>query len=281
MTDFRNANVALKATGKTSAAPGAWPITFPNPPAAMKGLCNGMKTQTDLDHQAIMGADWFYTWGPTPNLATSQNMPWQGQAFVPMMWSATDTRLAAIPSILAAPATPDHLLAFNEPDHASQANMTVDEALAAWPQLEAMGLRLGAPATVSPNNAWLQDFMTRAQAAGHRVDFIPVHIYQNTSVNTLLSKIDALWAAYGLPVWITEFAVADWSVSSTGPLSTRYTRDQVNAFLAAVVPELRKRPWLERFAWHTRTASDPQTWFSALYNDDGTLTSTGALYRDL
>ncbi|MEV0408193.1 glycosyl hydrolase [Actinoallomurus sp. NPDC050550] len=38
------------------------------------------------------------------------------------------------------------LLGFNEPDMAGQANMSVEQALALWPRLQATGMRLGAPA---------------------------------------------------------------------------------------------------------------------------------------
>jgi hypothetical protein len=38
------------------------------------------------------------------------------------------------------------LLAFNEPDLAGQASMSVETALDLWPQLQATGVRLGAPA---------------------------------------------------------------------------------------------------------------------------------------
>jgi hypothetical protein len=279
MTDFRNANVALKATGKTSASPGAWPITFPSPPPAMKGLCNGMKTQTDIDHLNTINPDWFYTYSNTMNLATTQNMPWQGQRFVPMMWSDNPTRVAQIPAVIAAPDTPDHILGFNEPDSSSQANMTVDEALTLWPQLEAMGLRLGSPACTGTRTQWFADFMAGVAAQGRRVDFIACHIYQQPSVSTFIGKIDELWNLYQRPVWVTEFAVYDFNASSTVP--NAYTRAQVNTFMQAVIPEMRKRPWLERFAWHGRTISDPVGGISSLYNDDGTLTSTGIIYRDI
>jgi hypothetical protein len=51
--------------------------------------------------------------------------------------------------------------------------------------------------------------------------------------------------------------------------------------MADLWPELQKRPWLLRFAWKTRNVNDNQMWFSALFNDDGSLTSTGQLYASL
>ena len=60
----------------------------------------------------------------------------------------------------------DTLLTFNEPDQAGQANMSVSDALAAWPQLEATGMRLGAPAVSYGGDTpggWLDQFMTGAK----------------------------------------------------------------------------------------------------------------------
>src|SRR5262249_40121654 len=52
-----------------------------------------------------------------------------------------------------------HVLAFNEPDSASQANMTVAQAIAEWPNLLASGLRLGSPAPTDGGLNWLYAFI--------------------------------------------------------------------------------------------------------------------------
>ncbi|PIG98398.1 hypothetical protein CS542_06290 [Pedobacter sp. IW39] len=44
------------------------------------------------------------------------------------------------------------MLGFNEPDLGDQSNMSVQDALAAWPKLESIGLPLGSPATAKPGN---------------------------------------------------------------------------------------------------------------------------------
>ena len=43
-------------------------------------------------------------------------------------------------------ATNPVLLGFNEPDRSDQSNMTVEEAIALWPQLVQKSNRLGSPA---------------------------------------------------------------------------------------------------------------------------------------
>lgn len=62
------------------------------------------------------------------------------------------------------------LLGFNEPDHKSLANMSVDQAIKLWPQL---------------------------------------HVYAWLNVDGFLGKVTALYEKYGLPIWVTEDAVAD------------------------------------------------------------------------
>lgn len=73
------------------------------------------------------------------------------------------------------------ILGFNEPDERSQSALSVDEAIALWPELMATSARLGSPATTTPGTlgkqSWLGRFMKQADAADLRVDFMAVHYY--------------------------------------------------------------------------------------------------------
>lgn len=71
-----------------------------------------------------------------------------------------------------------HVLGFNEPNSSSQANMTVAQAIAEWPNLMASGLRLGSPAPTDGGLSWLYDFIDQADALNYRVDFVAVHFYK-------------------------------------------------------------------------------------------------------
>lgn len=101
-----------------------------------------------------------------------------------------------------------HALGFNEPDKTDQANMTVEAALAQWPNLLASGLRLGAPA---PSDAgagltWLYSFIDAAKVANLRVDYVPVHFYKgNWTASQLYNWLKAIHDRTGLPIWVTEF----------------------------------------------------------------------------
>jgi len=244
----------------------------------LKGFGWGCKTDAEVAQLKALNLDWFYTWGDSPNLATPQpGVP----EFVPMCYSGNADRLTRLPVTLAAlnPA-PTVLLGFNEPDLSGQAEMTTGEARRGWPYLEATGLRLGSPVTTSPNQWWMNRFMedsTALHSPDLRIDFVTAHIYQNPHVGTFLAKIDALYDKWGKPVWVTETSVADWAAVG----SSSYTTDQVRAYLAALWPELQTRPWLERFAWKTRSCTDPQMGTAALFHGDGCLTPVGELYASL
>lgn len=243
---------------------------------ALKGIGNGAKTALDVRHIQQLNVGWFYTWNDTPNLATAQ------PGFVPMCWSDNPVRLANLPNVAARTPKPQALLGFNEPDHAMQAEMTTGDARRAWRDLEATGLRLGSPATVSPGAWWMNRFMEDATLLENpdlKIDFVTCHIYQNPHVPTFVNKITELYERWGKPVWVTEYAVADWDATTVEQNS--YSRGAVEDYMAGTVEAMRALPWVERFAWKTRAATDPQMCTSALYHTNGDLTTTGELYASL
>lgn len=263
----------------------------------LKGLGYADKTIPDPNNPAItidgvarlrsLNLDWWYNWNQKRFEGTVLQ---QDPAFVPMLWSATQSRLDALAADLDALNMPTRILGFNEPDHAGQSDMTTGEARTAWRKLEAAaaveGLKIGSPATISPDAWWMNRFMidsTELETPDLKIDFVACHIYQNPSANTFFAKVDALHDRWGKPVWVTETAVADFT-APTGigtAKSARYTRSEVNAYMQEIWAGAKSRPWLERIAWKTRNVNDNQMWFSALFNEDGSLTGTGQTYRDL
>ena len=136
-----------------------------------------------------------------------------------MIWGAADVNAAALNQAKQAGST---LLGFNEPDNQNQSNMTVTQALSLWPQLMATGMTLGSPA-VAANAAtpgsWLSQFMKGATARRYPVNFIAVHWYganfaTSTAVSQLESYLQAIYALYRLPLWLTEFALVNWSTNT-------------------------------------------------------------------
>src|SRR5262249_12111466 len=139
------------------------------------------------------------------------------------------------------------LLAFNEPDGEGQADMTVAEAIALWPKLEATGLRLGSPG-MTTGAPWLDEFMAQARTKHLRVDFICLHWYGDITapdpVGRLRAYLEGYWKRYRLPIWLTEYSGADFEHH------TRKTTVADNArFAADSIAMMESLPYVERYAW--------------------------------
>jgi hypothetical protein len=245
-----------------------------------KGFVYGSSDATTATKINALNVGWFYNWNFVRNPGIDNLIP-----YTPIVWgtkTANNADAIKIINQIDTPGYDNNILGFNEPDFSQQSNMTVDQAIALWPIIQKTGRRIGSPAVAknpTDPNGWLAQFMQKAKELNYRVDFIAIHWYAPPNVKSLLTKIDALWATYGLPIWITEFAVADWNANATTPC--RFTQTQVKDFMAQVIPELESRSYVERYCWKTRNTSDINMGVSAIFNDDGTLTDLGTLYASL
>ncbi len=217
---------------------------------------------------------WFYTWG----LNVPVELAPQNCEFAPMFWGKTTV---TDPNLLQAKQLKEqgkakYILTFNEPDLADQANMTVAEALALWPQLETVGLPLGSPVTSWPTRQWSYDFLDQAIAQGKRVDFIPVHMYVGTDDVAFVKVLQDLYDKYRKPIWITEFAtVSDGAKVMT---DNPYTPEMVLAFMQRLLPKLEALPFVERYSWFSGSPTSARLWPSALVDQFGNLTTLGKWY---
>jgi hypothetical protein len=250
---------AASSRSRTTATstPGAPKVAVTNPAAtptssSRKGV--GVWTFNGVDSAlAQSGAGWYYTW----SVGHSGIETPQGGDFVPMIWgggSVTDKTLAQSRA-----ASGRYLLGFNEPDMSSQANMTVDQALTLWPKLEATGRTLGSPAVAyggATGGGWLDRFMTGAKARGLRVDFIALHWYGGDfvtadAVGQLKSYLQSVWNRYHKPIWLTEFALIDFSNGTHYPSESSQA-----AFLTAATRMLDGLSFVQRYAWFALPAAD-------------------------
>src|SRR5689334_10554920 len=121
-----------------------------------------------------------------------------------------------------------YLLGFNEPDNASQANLTPTQAADLWPTLQQTGLVLGSPAVAHPDNGWLKSFMTLAAKRSLKVDFIALHFYASITdtgaAARIKRQIEAVRAAYGKPIWVTELGIIDTRTGNVGSASTNWVK---------------------------------------------------------
>jgi len=227
----------------------------------------------DWSHKtSALKVHWMYSWGNV----LREEIP-DSVEFVPMFWgrsSVTDDNINRIKQLVDEGKV-KYILGFNEPDGVTQANMTVDEAIDLWPRLEEIGVPIGSPATVSPDNDWMVEFMDRADEEGLRVDFIAVHHYGGSSVSNFIAKLNRAHANFGnRPIWITEFAVADWNATSQA--NNRYSVAEVQDFMNQVLPALESIEWVHRYAWFSGTNAPLVN--SSLFNDDSEITPVGTQY---
>ena len=253
----------------------------PTPLAAKKGL--GLSDKNESKHflakASALRPPWVYTWGPRQPHALPP-----GVSFTPMVWGWWGQKqdlppLTLTPQQAAAAPCGGALLGFNEPDGKDQANMSVEAALDAWPLLMNTGRRLGSPGCVQPEGQWMQEFMRGVEARGLRVDFVCMHYYRHDSADDLVACIKRVHQAYRRPVWLTEFAVADWKAEREGR-PNRYSPERVMAFMTEALPKLQALDCLERYAWFTDDGTSVALGTSALLDAQGNLTPLGEFYRD-
>ncbi len=255
---------------------------------AKKGWC-GSGSGGGNDAERVR-ATWWYSWSADQESRTNQsyvpikqNLGWPG-------WSQINTKTRV-----------NHLLGFNEPDRPDQSNMTVAQALAMWPEYMKSGLRIGTPATASPN-AWLYEFVDSVKARNWRVDFLAVHAYWGgKSPQNWYNDLRYVHQRTGLPIWITEWNNgANWTnehwpnrVNNDLPLTPANAQKQLND-LRAILNVLDTASFIERhslYNWvqdaraiilsgdfRVTTRSDGVT-RDTVFLENG-LTPAGVMFRD-
>ena len=220
------------------------------------------------------GAAWYLTWSTTHSGVVTP----PGSQFVPMVARASSVTVTALAQ---AERSGQALLTFNEPDLDSQANMSVAEALSIWPKLMATGLQLASPAVAAgaaTPGGWLDQFMRGVERRHYRVNFIAVHWYGSdfrtgAAVAELRSYLESVHRRYELPVWLTEYALIDFSV--TGPIYPPPVEQA--AFVTASVRMLDNLAFVKRYAWFALAApsSGPST---GLYSPGPSATAAGLAF---
>lgn len=220
---------------------------------------------------------WYYNWNAAPNYDDNGNVE-----FVPMCWGKDSWSVgdSVINDIKNSDAV--YLLGFNEPDRSSESNMTVDEAIALWPKLESTGKILGSPAmggTAYQTNGWLDQFMTKVDQQGLRVDFVAVHVYQTTAdVDWLLDYLDKTYEKYGLPIWITEWSLVEWYSNNQPSMETQAQ------YLQDVIEAVASLDYVQRHAWFAMWESTASGFDWPMYLVDGSsnsFTVIGESMRDV
>jgi hypothetical protein len=198
-----------------------------------RGLID-IATKNPSDDQTWIrkGSDltWYYNYQADPSSAYTSDAKFE---FVPMLFgqpddlSSTETPfLTSIQNQIKAGANITYVLAYNEPDGQSStggSDIPADTAASVWMRniapLRDQGIKVGLPAvTGSPDGFnWLANFNKSClalNAKGCEADFIPVHWYGN--FQGMASHVGQVRATYPqLPIWVTEFADPDDTLSNT------------------------------------------------------------------
>lgn len=183
--------------------------------------------------------DWAYNWdSKTSGLAA-------GIEYVPMLWGNQPSQLSSWSANAQAAINngATHLLAFNEPDNPSQANLSPAAAAQLYMQYMqpfAGKAKLGAPAITNGGNAWginwLTAFMGNCTAC--TIDFAPIHWYDSaTNIGYFQSQVQNAHAAAGVPIWVTEFG------------TTSGTEAQIETFVSTVTTWMDSLSWVERYSY--------------------------------
>jgi hypothetical protein len=220
------------------------------------------------------GASWYFNWqAGHPGIKSPR-----GAQFVPMIWGAASVTRA---NLREARHEGQYLLGFNEPDSASQANLTVARALHLWPRLMSTGMTLGSPAVATgaaTPGGWLDRFMAGAAAHHYRVNFIAVHWYggdftTGAAVDELESYLRAIHARYHKPIWLTEFALIRFGSTTVFP-SARLQA----AFVTRATAMLQRLKFVQRYAWFALPAT-PGDGSAGLFRPGALATRAGRAFE--
>jgi hypothetical protein len=230
------------------------------------------------DH-AQFGLDWAYNYDDNTGVSLPPSVD-----FVPMIHDAYWEPLSDVQARASGwrdEAPPDYLLAYNEPDNATQANMSTNTVISLWPSLQSLNVPLLSPAMQNTLDAWAYSFFNLIASNHFRVDYTAVHLYVPPNAASLISDLESAYSTWGYPVWLTEFSPVDWSGNQG------WTEDDDYNFLAEFMWLAEGNEWLKRYAifpfrgsnplppWQSTTAGYRGNFFLA---DGVTLAPYGELY---
>jgi tetratricopeptide (TPR) repeat protein len=263
-----------------------------------KGICLTMRKPGEPGSVAVnlprlkkVNSYWNYSWGWDQFSGQPKNVE-----FIPMAWGAWSVdglrnglRKGVSPHVRSGKVK--RFLGFNEPDKPEQANMSYQNALKYWPQLEFLNVPLCSPACANPEGVndntvqgvqgtWMRDFMAEADRRGYRVDYTGVHWYGGTHVAHFKEKMRRVYEKYGSrPLLITEFAPADWEAKTLA--QNRHKSHLVLAFMKEVLPWMEKQDWIAGYAWFSFGIHEAVGHTSALFDRKGNLTTCGRYYQSI
>lgn len=236
-----------------------------------KGI--GIADLEAADKVKVLNVSWYYTWKPYPIKGINDI------EFIPMIWGGKRT-VSEKEYIRNTYGKVRYLLFLNEPDRTDQANLSVEDAIELFSEVKDLADEISSPACAGGINKWCNDFLEIARKNGFKISFLAIHLYTPPDSKKFLEIIDKIYKRFKLPIWITEFAVADWEAKKFGR-KNKYSEEEVLKFMQEILPELEKRDFIKRYAWFGSGKGcykKEQIRPSCLFDKDGKLTKVGLYY---
>ncbi len=251
-----------------------WKLDYAGPQQILPNKKKGMAVGGHDTKATAMHLSWFYNWGSTRPTDVPANVE-----YVPMDWGYYGGDSTGFLTWAAGQRGVSNVLAFNEPDHTDQANLSVASALQGYSYHSNFGTKnpgigMGSPACADDTDDWMYQFMSQATSPSlnYKIDFVCVHCYQ-TDPSQFMSYLSWVHWLYNKPLWVTEFAPADWSGKNGVSVAA------ATAFMETVCPLMNNTDYVARYAWYGGASpSDGTLGSSSLFNSDGTLSALGKIY---
>ncbi|WFD20697.1 hypothetical protein MCAP1_002949 [Malassezia caprae] len=212
---------------------------------------------------------WYHHWQDGKVSTINKNVE-----FVPMYWGPKKKSHWNHRKIDILKHSPNHILAFNEPDIETQAGMTpkeaADEFMKELQPFAEKGINVSTPQMVY-DIGWLESFMKHCKSKGCKISFVALHWYGgHQDLDAFTHWIETVHNKFNLPIWVTEFGLT----SASNP-----SEHQVKKFMQKAIDWMSSKDYVERAAWNgCYDVNDPPDGFATPLN---AFFSTGGSLRDL
>lgn len=245
-----------------------------------RGIAYGHLSEADMA-AVSKSLSWWYNWDYKPESTVANVFQNYSMDFVPMTWNGSfnETGLRAF---YASHPNANYLLAFNEPNFTTQANLKPSQAAALWPRLEKIardyGLKIVSPAVnyadkpVTENGVTFSDPFVYLDAffaacPNCQVDYIAVHNYM--CYTSALSDYIRKFKKYKKPIWLTEFACWD---------QPTITLDMQKAYMLGAIDYLESDTSVFRYSWFNGNRSGAYPYLDLFKPASGQITDLGNIY---
>ena len=204
-----------------------------------------------------------------------------------------------------------YLLMYNEPDFKDQANMSPEQVVENWKNIQPIvdneNVDVSSPCVAIPTvfykdedndyhtvGGWFGKYNQLMKEKNYNDEFTAVHFYFDYPGDWVLDIFKEIHEYTGKKLWITEWGVAQWSQVQNfdwtgGPDEGNWQRETIEKFVKEILPILDKTDYIERYAWFPFDGSNTEkfgngagglffnTESDSLYKQ---LTSVGKAYKE-